>query len=653
MNPPRTSDQAPGSPAEIYQRRRTVLGREVEELEQRSRRLSMVRLTVFSIGAVSLLVTLFPGPIPSRWGFLVAGLSGVAFLAMVLGHDRVLKRLERSRGLFQIQSESLARLERRWDDLPLGLRDRLSDGEESLPAFAQDLDIFGRASLVQLLGTVETPAGSSTLDSWLLTPADPEEILARQAAVEELAEEVEFRQLLQLQGRLKADPTHRLDAFLDWAEGEPWWLRRKVGRWGVRALTLVTPLLGLGAVAGFWPFRWCALLLVGNLALSYRFVGRIYGVFARVSERERPFAQYARVFEHLQAFDGQAPRLRALKSALQSTGAAAFEEMARLHTIVERSDLRFSSLHFLIQAFTLWDFHILSSLETWQTRAGGQVRRWFEALGEWEAMSALAGLRFDHPHWTWPTVTPEAKSFEARQLGHPLLPPERCVTNDVEVGPEGSFLLVTGSNMSGKSTLLRSLGLNAVLAQAGGPVCAQALKHPPLRLGTSIRVEDSLEQGTSFFLAELQRLKDVVDAADVGAADGSGQKLFYLLDEILRGTNSAERQVAVQKVVEHLVGVGALGAVSTHDLELAELPELVAAVRPVHFRETLHSGDDEEPMTFDYRLRSGVATTRNALKLLELVGLAFGEDESGKASIPKVGPHNPVADLDAVDDLQS
>ena len=192
------------------------------------------------------------------------------------------------------------------------------------------------------------------------------------------------------------------------------------------------------------------------------------------------------------------------------------------------------------------------------------------------------------------------------------------MSNDVEVGPAGTFLLVTGSNMSGKSTLLRSIGVNAVLAQAGGPVSAAALRMPPVTLATSILVEDSLAEGVSFFMAELQRIRWIVKEAD--RAHAEGRVLLYLLDEVLRGTNSFERQVAVRRVVLHLLKRGALGAVSTHDLQLAEVQEIKTVCVPVHFRETLHPGEDP-PMTFDYEMRPGVATTVNALKLMELVGL--------------------------------
>ena len=265
---------------------------------------------------------------------------------------------------------------------------------------------------------------------------------------------------------------------------------------------------------------------------------------------------------------------------------------------------------------------MLALLERWQREAGPRVRGWLSALGRFEALAALASLRFENPEWTFPVIAKGEPSYAAKGLGHPLIRDGQRVANDVTLGPPGSFLLVTGSNMSGKSTLLRSIGINAVLAQAGGPVCAESLRMPPVTLGTSILVEDSLAEGVSFFMAELQRIRDIVKEAD--RAKAAGGVLLYLLDEVLRGTNSYERQVAVRRVVLHLLKQGALGAVSTHDLQLAEVPEIAATCVPVHFRETLHPGEDPA-MTFDYAMHPGVATTVNALKLMELVGLGAEE----------------------------
>jgi DNA mismatch repair ATPase MutS len=251
------------------------------------------------------------------------------------------------------------------------------------------------------------------------------------------------------------------------------------------------------------------------------------------------------------------------------------------------------------------------------------VRAWFQALGELEAICALAQLAHDNPSWVFAVVDHHAQQFTAEGLGHPLLADTVRVTNDVEVGPAGTFLLVTGSNMSGKSTLLRAIGLNAILAEAGAPVCATRLSLPPVVLQTSMRIRDSLAEGVSFFMAELKRLKAIVDCAEE-LRSKSARRLLYLLDEILLGTNSRDRHLAVVCVLRHLLDCGAIGAVSTHDIGLAHAEELRDACRAVHFSETLHGSGAERPMTFDFQLRPGIATSTNAMKLVEMVGLGKG-----------------------------
>jgi DNA mismatch repair ATPase MutS len=287
---------------------------------------------------------------------------------------------------------------------------------------------------------------------------------------------------------------------------------------------------------------------------------------------------------------------------------------------IRHSPLLFIFVYLPLQIVFLYDFHILCLLEAWQNEFGVHARAWFRALGKLEALSSLATLAHDYPGWTIPNIDASTKRFQARELAHPLLPDQSRVANNVEFGPLGTFLLVTGSNMSGKSTLLRAIGVNAVLAQAGAPVCAARLSMPPLALATSMRVRDSLEGGVSFYMAELLRLKQIV-VQDRSAGPRNGRLLLYLLDEILMGTNSKERHIAVIRVMEHLLRHDTTGAISTHDLDLATSRPLAAACCCVHFRETLHDERAEQIMTFDYRLWPGIATTSNALKLLEIVGL--------------------------------
>jgi DNA mismatch repair ATPase MutS len=318
--------------------------------------------------------------------------------------------------------------------------------------------------------------------------------------------------------------------------------------------------------------------------------------------------------------DFRDPLLGELQERLGAGPRAAPSMLRRLGRLTGMAIPPSSVLYVPIRALTLWDVHVLFALERWKREGGHDARRWLVTLGEAEALSSLAGLRHDNPDWTFPTIDQGDDTFRATLLGHPLLHADARVRNDVTIGPPGTFLLVTGSNMSGKSTLLRAVGVNTVLAQAGGPVCADALSLPPVEPWTSARVQDSLERGVSFFLAELQRLKLIVDAA-TRARDHGGPRVLYLLDEILQGTNTAERSVAARRVIAYLVEQGAIGAVSTHDLALADDPRLAPAATTVHFTDTVGEGPDSPPMSFDYRLRPGVATTTNALRLMRLIGL--------------------------------
>jgi DNA mismatch repair ATPase MutS len=274
-------------------------------------------------------------------------------------------------------------------------------------------------------------------------------------------------------------------------------------------------------------------------------------------------------------------------------------------------------LHLPIQALTLSDFHVVLAMERWRSRAGREVRRWFDTLGSVDALAVLSIVRADEPGWTNPRIDAAARDLTAAAIGHPLLPADRRVPNDVHVGAPGTLLFITGSNMSGKSTLLRAIGLNTVLAQAGAPVCATALAMPPVRVYTSIRIEDSLEHGVSYFMAALARLKQIVDAAE--RSGPQEPMLFYLLDEVLQGTNSVERGLAVRAVARHLLDAGAIGAMTSHDLALGGEEPLKSAASFVHFTEQVHP---DGTMTFDYRLRPGLATSQNAIRLMQLIGIA-------------------------------
>jgi DNA mismatch repair ATPase MutS len=330
-------------------------------------------------------------------------------------------------------------------------------------------------------------------------------------------------------------------------------------------------------------------------------------------------------------YPAQSARLKELQNRMLVANNDARRQINRLGSLVWLANLRrngFFFLAYLIFEFLFfWDVHILDLLEKWKANTGAKARGWFEDLGQWEALCALAKLRADQPQWMFPKVQHSSAKTDAmvhcEQLSHPLID-DRRVANDVQVGPPGTVLLVSGSNMSGKSTLLRSIGVNVVLAQMGSVVCAKKMTLPPLHIETSMRIMDSLADGVSFFMAELRRLKEIVDITR-SFSNRTDKSMLFLLDEILQGTNSRERQIAVSRVVRKMIDEHAIGAISTHDLDLATTVELHKACRSVHFSEQFTESNGKRRMTFDYKMLQGIAETTNALKLLEMVGL--GEED--------------------------
>ncbi len=606
-------------------------------------------------------LALFAAAIVGAWWLFAAGRGTAAWLVMaaaavafavLVALQRVARRSMRRAGFMAaFNREGIARVEHRWP----GLRPAPDLAAPRDHDYAADLDLFGPASLLHLTGVCGTAPGWRTLRAWLLGPADTDTVALRQEAVREMAGALDFRERLAAEGRLLdardaqspdagaapaptpdagAPPHDPAERFLRWAEGDPWLPSH---RW-LQIASFLLPAANIAGIALYWTgtlpvpaLAWP--LVISSLVVTLRWRA-IHQLFNEADDGESGVRQYSPMLAHLAAAPLRSRCAEALRQRIGTGPGAAPDEITALRRLLDTADARRSPLFHLPLAVILhWDVHVLAALERWKARSGSRVRDWLDAVGEAEALASLAALAADHPDWTIPVLDAEARTVDARGLGHPLIAPGECVRNDVRVGPAGSFLLVTGSNMAGKSTLLRALGLNAVLARAGGPVCADDLRMPPLSVVTSIRVEDSLAEGVSYFMAGLQRLKRVVDASRSAIAtpaggpatpDAPAPRTLYLLDEILQGTNSAERRIAARTVLRQLLETGAIGAVTTHDLTLADADDLTARAVPVHFTESVHDGADG--LTFDYRLRPGIATSTNALKLLEMVGLGGGSD---------------------------
>lgn len=644
---PPSDDKAPAAPAgesrpaPIYTQRRDHALAEVAEREGQARRIGSLRLAAFltALAAATAAYEGFPGGVPALGTGLFAAAALVAFVWLILRHDMVLRLRDRAAVRAELNRRGLRRLDGTWvdDSLPPPAEAVApAQPETPGPPYARDLDVLGPGSVWHRCDATTTRYGEHALRRALSRAAAPALDLTAarelQAAVRELAPMLALRQELEVSGRLLADRKGRKpdpEPFARWAAGP------EVVPAAYRA-ALVLPLLTVPALAVqlAHPLHSLGYVVMGLLAVQLLLllatgttVNKLVEILAT---RERGVSEYAGMLALLSAAPLQTPANKALQAALVTDGRDAVHELRRLHDLVGYLELRrHVLLWFPANVLLLWDLFFALRIGRWQQRAGRAVRGWLEALGELESRSSLAGLHFDHPDWAWPEFTAEPATLWAQGLSHPLLQAARRVGNDVELPGLGRGFLVTGSNMSGKSTLLRSIGLMQVLAWAGGPVCARAARLAPMRLRTVVRIDDNVLKGVSHFYAELQRLKETLDEADPRLT-ATGGPLCYLLDEILHGTNTRERELGARLVVKTLCRRGATGAVSTHDLSLASLEQDTGgAVQNVHFTESVQDG----AMVFDYILRPGPVQTTNALRLMRLVGIPLDWDAEPEAAV--------------------
>lgn len=528
-----------------------------------------------------------------------------AFAGIAFWHSRVLRSRELGQRAVAFYDRGLARIEDRWAGTG-ETGERFSDPHH---VYAADLDLFGDASLFQLLSAARTRMGEDTLAQWLLSPAKVDEIRGRHAAARELRNELDLREDLAVMGQDVRVGVHP-EALTAWAESP----NQMNSRWMVWA----APVLAAGAVMG--AISWAAwdvatplvVVVVVEAALTYGLRKKLDAVLHGTEHAFRDLDLLSGVLGRIEAHSFRDPGLQELQSGLLSSGVTAFQALKRLRTLVDLVNSRHNFFVRLIDAPMMYSVQVVFAAERWRRAHGSAVRSWIAAVGEMEALLSLAAYDFEHPSDTFPEFIDGEAAFEGQELGHPLLPPALCVRNDLAIGGETRVLLVSGSNMSGKSTLLRAVGINTVLAMAGAPVRARRLRLTALRVGANIRINDSLQEGSSRFYAEITRLRQILDFAQ------RDPSLLFLLDELLQGTNSKDRRIGGEGIVRALVDRGAIGLVSTHDLALTDIGgALHGHLRNVHFEDELANGK----MTFDYKLRDGVVTKSNGLELMRSIGL--------------------------------
>lgn len=583
------------NPREEYNRR-LGLRRDTFAQHQRNHvRIGQIRLTIFALAAVFAWDSFYRGAISAWW--LLAPLG--FFVGAIAYHQRLMRRMECARRAVNFYERAVDRLDGKW----AGHGESGARFRNPQHPYADDLDLFVPGGVFEMLSSARTRAGENTLASWLMRPA-PLEILSRHQAIGELRDKIDLREDLFVLGE---DFTAGVnpEALVAWA-GQPLVCVSRVqgtamkflGSAGIVALGF---LIG-SEFKGMWQEIAMLLVVLVNLGIMYRYRRIVGQVTAALEHPAQDLVLFSSVLARIEQEQFASPLLKHLREELDTEGDPASHRIARLNRIVELIDSRDNFFVKLLEPVVLWTPQLTFVVEAWRANSGAYVPRWVAATGQIEALASLAGYAFEHPEDPLPEFAASEAVFDAVGLAHPLL--VGGVPNDVRLDASQPLLLVSGSNMSGKSTLLRAVGVNTVLALAGAPVRARSLRLSSLNPGASIRVIDSLQEGSSQFYAEILRIRMVLDLP---------VPALFLLDELLHGTNSHDRKIGAEGIVRALLARGAIGLVTTHDLALAD----IAGARNVHFEDHIENGK----ILFDYRLREGVVEHSNALDLMRAVGL--------------------------------
>lgn len=558
-----------------------------------------------NIGTWKLLAVVVGGAL-TWYNFWLLPIPVAVFIALIVWHERISRNVANEERAVAWYQRALDRLDHKW----AGSGESGERFRDPAHPYADDLDIFGKGSLFQLINSARTYAGEEALAGWLKGPASTEEALARQASVTELKDRLDLRENLALRGQNVRAALHE-QALTAWGMQPPADIR-PVHRWTAAFLTTGVLVSFIGYMFQLWPFFPILIFILGDLLFVTFVRRRVHEVLSSVEMPARDLRVLAEVLELFEREPVQSPLLTSLKARITTEGLPASKQIARLRRLIEYRDQADNQMFAIIAEPLLWSMHFGMAIEAWRRVSGPHIGEWIGAVGELEALSSLAGYAAEHPQDVFPLLLPHGALFEGQGIAHPLLPESSVVRNDLKLDDALRILLVSGSNMSGKSTLLRSAGLNTVLAWAGAPVRARSLHVSRLCVGASLRVQDSVLDGKSRFYAEITRLRQIVDMS------GNEPPLLFLLDELLSGTNSHDRLIGAQAVIRTLARRKAIGLLTTHDLALAQIAdELTPHAINVHFEDHIEDGR----IAFDYRMRPGVVQKSNAIELMRSVGL--------------------------------
>ena len=577
-----------------------------EQTKKKILYISLLRIIIFIAGFIALCYGYDQG------GAIIGGIflgAFIPFLLLVKLHNRLFHQKDWYETSIRHYLAELA---------SLGNDHSAFDGgkewiEASHP-FSLDLDVFGEHSLFQFLNRTCTPFGKEALSRWLRQPLDKKEAIeTRQQAIKELSKYPDFRETFRITGCLNKDHETGMKELKDWIASPSVFLQKRSNQWICWAVPCVNILLFTLGMLNIISMSWFSLIFCSFAIASSKLIRKITRIQESYNKTLKMLSTYVRLIELADKQTMESPLLLSLKGEFESHGKKASEVIDVLAKELDRLDLRNNLiLYALLEGSMFWQLRQMLRIERWKEEHGTHLLQWLEALGQLDALCALGTFAFNHPEYTYPIITDKPFVFRAKDMGHPLMPQEQCITNDVDIPQRPYFLIITGANMAGKSTYLRTIGCNYILACIGAPVCCSSLEIYPAHLMTSLRTSDSLVNNESYFFAELKRLQQILERLK------KGEEMFIILDEILKGTNSMDKQKGSFSLVKQLLRLKANGIIATHDLLLGKLKQ--------HFPDEIsnhcfEADIENDELTFSYKLREGVAQNMNACFLMQKMGL--------------------------------
>lgn len=591
-----------------YQGKLDNAQRESERIKKRILHISLLRVFIFIAGFVALCMGYDQG------GVIICGILLVAlipFLLLIKLHNRLYHQKDWYEASIRHYRAELASLTNDYSAFDGG-----KEWIDALHPFSLDLDVFGEHSLFQCLNRTCTPFGKDTLSRWLRQPLDNKvEIESRQQAIQELGRYNDFRETFRITGCLYKDDKTTMEDLKKWIEAPSVFLQKKSNQWICWAVPGINILLFTLGMFGVISMSWFGLVFCTFTIASSNLIRKITRIQESYNKTLKMLSTYAHLIELADKQSMKSTLLVSLKQGFESNGKKAPEVLGVLSKELDRLDLRNNLiLYALLEGSMFWQLRQMLRIERWKQEYGTHLLQWLEALGKLDALCALGTFAFNHPEYTYPNLTDEPFVFQAKDMGHPLMPRQQCVVNDADIPQRPYFLIITGANMAGKSTYLRTIGCNYILACIGAPVCCSSLRIYPAHLMTSLRTSDSLANNESYFFAELKRLQQILERLK------KGEEMFIILDEILKGTNSMDKQKGSFSLVKQLLRLKANGIIATHDLLLGELKQ--------HFPNEIsnycfEADIQNDELTFSYKLKEGIAQNMNACFLMQKMGISI------------------------------